>query len=168
MPATRTPSAADLALLADPANFCQGHQATTCGACRDEYDPCDGHGEPSYCDGTCDTARIEWAEYHRHVHHAYPVGNTLTVEIHGCGTHAGQAYRVSFPATPDGEAAAVAYLTARLSTHAINEVTNALIPDGFDTLTALLHPVCEHGLSADLCEGPGHYLTAAQEAARGW
>lgn len=163
--AATTITAADLELLADPANFCQGHRATTCGACRDEYDPCDGHGETSYCDGTCDGARYEWAEYYRRTHRAYPVADDITMEVRGCGALTGQSYRVTFPGTPEGEAAAVVYITTRQATHAISEVPDALIPDRFEAINDLLYPTCEHDMDAHNCYGPQHFMDAAQERA---
>lgn len=41
--------------------------------------------------------------------------------------------------------------------HAYHELEGDPIPEGWDRLYALLYPTCEHGLSADLCAGYGHY-----------
>lgn len=41
--------------------------------------------------------------------------------------------------------------------HTYSETSEYPIPLSADRLLDLLYPTCEHGLSADLCEGPGHY-----------
>lgn len=40
------------------------------------------------------------------------------------------------------------------------------LPDQWDALYHLLFPTCEHGLSEDLCMGPGHYPSREWEMER--
>jgi hypothetical protein len=51
----------------------------------------------------------------------------------------------------------LAWFAANASTHSIAEHDEHPVPDGCAELLALLYPTCEHGLSASLCNGPGHY-----------
>lgn len=90
-------------------------------------------------------------------------------------------YLVTFPAGLDDVAAAFiadrlqggAYATGEWGNHAFGEILPA---DGspaachsvWPKVVELLYPLCEHGLSADLCMGPDHYMTREQEIARGW
>jgi hypothetical protein len=39
------------------------------------------------------------------------------------------------------------------------------IPQDWTLVWDLVHPLCEHGLSLDLCHGPQHYMSADQERA---
>jgi hypothetical protein len=41
--------------------------------------------------------------------------------------------------------------------HAYCEVEGFPIPENWGRVWDFLYPLCEHGLSADLCAGPGHY-----------
>jgi hypothetical protein len=45
----------------------------------------------------------------------------------------------------------------RRSTHAFHEHPDYPIGDEHERLLDYLHPKCDHGLSASLCAGPGHY-----------
>ena len=45
--------------------------------------------------------------------------------------------------------------------------TGPLTPDQL-RLMSYLYPQCEHGMSADLCMGPGHFMSREQEMAMGW
>ncbi len=54
------------------------------------------------------------------------------------------------------EAQALTFVEARWTTHAVDEL-EAMDAGRFPTLFDLLYPTCEHGLSASLCDGPGHY-----------
>jgi len=75
----------------------------------------------------------------------------------------GTWFRVTF----EGERAeenAIAYISERSQTHAINEPYNADVDmieyidgDHYPMLYDLLYPVCEHGMSAHLCYGEDHY-----------
>ncbi|WP_144121160.1 hypothetical protein [Catellatospora sichuanensis] len=75
----------------------------------------------------------------------------LLMEVHHCSNR--HTYRVRFST----EAQALAFLGARMSTHAHHELEESPIPDAWEKLYALLYPLCPHGLSLDLCAGPGHY-----------
>jgi hypothetical protein len=88
--------------------------------------------------------------------------DTATLLIHVCARR--RAYRVTF-ATEDQ---ALAWLGARSSTHAWEEVDGGSVPESWSRLLDYLYPLCEHGMSESLCEGPDHYMTAEQERAMGW
>ena len=72
----------------------------------------------------------------------------VTVEAHNC------ALRRSYNVTFSTEEQAVAYIAARQSTHAFHCEADLT---GLDALAEALYPTCEHGLSLQLCAGPGHY-----------
>jgi hypothetical protein len=98
--------------------------------------------------------------------------DTGTLHFHNCKERRG--INVTFST----EDQAIAYYEARTATHAVWEVEDdekvslglgsGSVPITWTRLHALLYPVCEHGMSADMCEGPMHFLSAAQEMARGW
>lgn len=78
----------------------------------------------------------------------------LTLNVHICDQR--RSYLAHF--ATDG--AAVGFIEARMSTHAITldeENTPQVVADAFPRTVDLLYPVCEHGLSLRLCAGPGHY-----------
>lgn len=54
---------------------------------------------------------------------------------------------------PDAEDHALAFL-ARRDAYEVRELP---LDPAFDRLHAALYPLCEHGMSLDLCAGPGHY-----------
>lgn len=60
---------------------------------------------------------------------------------------------------PDGEKYHVATLDL--------EGTDNPAPIG-EALSDYFFPTCEHGMSADLCSGPEHFMTREQEMAMGW
>lgn len=55
------------------------------------------------------------------------------------------------------EANCIAWLNARRETHAPFEIESEPIGDDLPNLIDHLYPLCEHGLSLDLCDGPNHY-----------
>lgn len=83
----------------------------------------------------------------------------VKMDGHLCGTvedgklYQGHNYTVTFST----EDQALAYIAPRLSTSVIAEREDSRIPKDWTRLLKLLYPTCEHGLSADLCYGPGHY-----------
>lgn len=87
---------------------------------------------------------------------------TATLEIHICDQ------RRSYLATFTTQEQAVAFMTSRSSTHAISEIQDQPVPDDWTDLLEALYPTCEHGMSLNLCEGPDHFMSAAQEQAMGW
>lgn len=95
---------------------------------------------------------------------------TATLLIHICDQR--RAYRATFST----EEQAIAFLAPRSSTHSWEEIPsapgdgcgNGSVPVTWYKLLDFLYPLCEHGMSLDLCEGPNHYMTAYEEAARGW
>jgi hypothetical protein len=98
---------------------------------------------------------------------AAPAAGVIALDIHICAQR--RSYRVTFTG-PDAEAHALAFLAARTSTHAFAEIDSEPIDfsDGaYPLLHDFLYPVCEHGLSADLCYGPQHYYFDEEEQARG-
>ena len=58
---------------------------------------------------------------------------------------------------PEAEAHAVAFIERKSSTCAFFEVEETEIDLRFPLLLDKLYPSCEHGLSLNLCAGPGHY-----------
>ena len=86
----------------------------------------------------------------------------IALEMTVCAT--GKSYIVRFY----GEAAedhALDFFERKGMTHAIEEVEGEFIEQGFERIIAKLYPVCEHGLSAHLCEGPQHYPYDDEERA---
>jgi hypothetical protein len=62
-------------------------------------------------------------------------------------------YTARFPS----EDAALTWIEERKSTHVFTELHDEPVPDDAERLLDYLNPSCEHGLSASLCAGPGHY-----------
>jgi len=92
---------------------------------------------------------------------------TASLMIHICADRRG--YKVTF----SNEDQAISFLKARSSTHAWWELDTedggqGSVPVSWTKLLDYLYPLCEHGLSLDLCEGPDHYMTADQERAMNW
>lgn len=77
---------------------------------------------------------------------------TLVLDVHICDQR--RSYRATFCRDED----AAAFIAARGATHAftiLNDEDDDL--DAFPATLDVLFPSCEHGLSAWLCAGPGHY-----------
>lgn len=75
----------------------------------------------------------------------------ITMEVHICADR--RSYMVEFAT----EAQALEFIKRKWSTHSICEVYEHPIDRAHLELLTLLYPQCEHGLSLDLCFGPGHY-----------
>jgi hypothetical protein len=150
------------------ADFCQGHGAT-CTTCYDPDFGCDtDHGVRSYCDGTCQSARDEYEAYMERTALYHPGAfrsDMIMLDVRGHG-RTPESYRVTFEG-PDAQAWALAYITARPGYY-FDEIHTAPLSRRHADLHARLYPVCDHGMSADLCEGPDHYMTRDQEIALGW
>lgn len=147
---------------------CQGHN--TCYDNRCQWEDCDGHGTVSYCDDTCDSATRAWATWleSHPADRPAPTTDRIVLEFTEANTRNPARWTVRFEG-PDAEAWALAYVTARWSTHAVYELPEEPFSyQAYPLLADKLYPLCEHGLSADLCEGPDHYMTRDQEMARGW
>jgi hypothetical protein len=90
---------------------------------------------------------------------------TATLLIHICAAR--RAYRATFST----QAQAIAFLSARTATHNWDEIPGlhgeglGSVPAEWTELLDYLYPICEHGLSLDLCNGPMHYMSAAEEQA---
>lgn len=73
--------------------------------------------------------------------------------------------------TAEADQAATAYLR-RMTAYELGQENYhvAACIDGQvrDNLAELLYPSCEHGMSAQLCAGPMHFLSYDQERERGW
>jgi hypothetical protein len=93
---------------------------------------------------------------------------TATLLIHICAAR--RAYRVTF----SSQAQAIAFLEARKATHTWDEIPGlhgeglGSVPIEWHELINYLYPLCEHGMSLDLCHGPMHFMSAAQEQAMDW
>lgn len=67
--------------------------------------------------------------------------------------------RVEIADTPEADSAAAAFfrrastLATGHAAHVDEELSTTLGP----AMAEVFYPICEHGLSADLCAGPGHY-----------
>lgn len=146
---------------------CQGHVATECAGCQCPDDWCGGHGVVSYCDGTCDGARIAYLQMLEAHRVERPADSTdhITLDLWGPEQ---QSYRVVFEG-PQAQARALAYRAARTSTHHFAEPADAPFSGrAYPELDAALYPLCHHGLSADLCMDPigdHHYGTREWEMA---
>ena len=77
--------------------------------------------------------------------------NDLKISAHICAQ--GRSYEVTFT----DEDQAIAWMRERSSTHAFHEIEEKPLPDTAAKLLDFLYPTCDHGLSASLCAGPGHY-----------
>lgn len=55
------------------------------------------------------------------------------------------------------DAQGAAFVKAKSSGYALSEIEEDPIEDGAVLTLAALYPECEHGLSLQLCAGPGHY-----------
>jgi hypothetical protein len=76
----------------------------------------------------------------------------IALEVHICDQ------RRSYTARFATEAQAMTFISDRPKNHVFSEVADEMFePATFPNLYAMLYPTCEHGLSADLCEGPQHY-----------
>lgn len=91
---------------------------------------------------------IELAEFLNH--------GPLVIEAHICKERRG--YQVTFEGTDEQiDARATEWIQARMSTHAVQVDGIRSNVSRFPRLQDLLFPICEHGLSLDLCYGPNHY-----------
>lgn len=82
----------------------------------------------------------------------------IKMDAHFCGTvvdgrfYPGHDYTITFAT----EQQAIAYISRKRST--TNFLQRGDFPlDEYPALLSVLYPSCEHGLSAQLCYGPGHY-----------
>lgn len=145
---------------------CQGH-----GAECPDWEYCDDdHGTVSYCDNTCAGARDLYQAdiLARRAPAPVPTVDSITLEMAEANSHNPARWVVTFEG-PDAEAWALAYIEARWTTHVVYELPDAPFSmAAYPLLADKLYPMCEHGMSADLCEGPDHYMTRDQEMARGW
>lgn len=95
---------------------------------------------------------------------------TATLHIHICDQRRG------YDATFTTEDQAIAFLTAKRATKnhtwwelgAEDHTGTGSVPATWTRLVDFLYPTCEHGLSLELCYGPNHYMSAAQEQAMDW
>lgn len=79
------------------------------------------------------------------------VNTVIGFEVTNCAT--GNGYVVKFAT----EAQAVGFYETHKSTHAMYELESLQFPPECVALHEVFYPKCEHGLSLDLCAGPGHY-----------
>lgn len=80
-------------------------------------------------------------------------------EVHICRD------RRSYVAAFSTEDQAIDFYNRKSATHAMWPVAEEL-PASWTRLYAIMNPTCEHGLSANLCYGPMHYMSAAEEFAQ--
>jgi hypothetical protein len=141
---------------------CQGH--FTWLACCDGEEPlCEGHGAISYCDGSCAGALDRYLDMLAAYAVERPEASTdaITLDVHGDS----QSYRVVFEGS-DAQAWALAYRAARSRTHHFSEAGDAPFSHAaFPAFADALYPTCEHGMSAELCMGPDHFMSYDQERA---
>jgi hypothetical protein len=75
----------------------------------------------------------------------------ISLWMHHCKNR--NSYRAIFAT----EEQALSYLADRGMTHAWGEMEEEPIDQRYERLLTFLYPICEHGLSEALCEGPQHY-----------
>lgn len=86
----------------------------------------------------------------------------IVMEAHICTER--RSYKVTFST----EQQAIDFIKARWKTHVVREWEDGCIEwDQFLALYDLLHPLCDHGLSASNCMGPDHWCSP-EEIAAGW
>lgn len=144
---------------------CQGHftRLSCCYAVDGDF--CGGHGVVSYCNGTCASALDAYVDMLAANAVERPDDTTDSIALDVSSD--GQSYRVVFEGST-AEARATAYRAARTATHHFTEAPDAPFSHGaFPQLAADLYPICEHGMSADLCYGPQHYCSD-EEIRQGW
>lgn len=88
----------------------------------------------------------------------------IVLEMHICDQR--RSYRVTFTG-PRAEEFALAYVEARVTTHAVHELDDRPVPDQYAALLEWLHPACPHGLDLANCYGPQHYYFDEEEQSRG-
>lgn len=97
-------------------------------------------------------------------HQEDKMSTTATETVAALHTEAGWGawVKVTIAATPEAEAAALAFFRRAcryevgMMDYAVSEVEGFADEIGEDLLE-YFSPTCEHGLSALLCAGPGHY-----------
>lgn len=136
-----------------PAYYCQGH-STTCPACLCPDDWCDGHGEVSYCDGTCTEAQLLLEDdiTARRVPQPADTTDTITLHVGGYG-HTPESWFVTFEG-PDAQAWALAYMAARKDFYFTELATVPFSHTAFPLVAEELYPVCHHGMDARSCMDP--------------
>lgn len=88
----------------------------------------------------------------------------IVLEAHICTER--RSYPVVFAAGPKAEQLALSFIAKRIHNHVICEWDAQefpLDPEQYPALYDVLHPICEHGLSAHLCMGPQHWMSDEQE-----
>jgi hypothetical protein len=92
----------------------------------------------------------------------------LVLDVHICDQR--RSYRVTF--APGNDQVAANFVNSRRNYCAIMELAEmdhdapAVDYNVWPLFYDALYPTCEHGLSLQLCEGPDHYMSAAQERER--
>ena len=86
----------------------------------------------------------------------------LVLDVHVCDQR--RSYRATFAT----DAAAVDFIARKSSTHAFavlndEEAEGDAIEAAFPLTIEALFPVCEHGLSLQLCSGPNHFGEVTDE-----
>lgn len=88
-----------------------------------------------------------------------PAAAPITLQIHICDQR--RSYKVTFTG-PNAEDQALTFVTARSSTHAMDELEDTPVPDQYTRLLDWLYPTCEHGMKG-ACYGPQHYYMDDEE-----
>lgn len=151
--------------------YCQGHGGCECAWIPEIGPACDGNcdaGPVSYCDGTCSSAMqlLEDDIIARRMPAPAYSTDHISLGVNGYG-YSPESWTVRFEG-PDAEKWALAYIAARPGCYFSELIYDPFSGEAFPALAAKLYPLCEHGMSAALCEGPWHYMTPDQERARGW
>ena len=90
------------------------------------------------------------------------MSHAIALRMTACKT--GHSYIVKFYGE-DAEDHALAFFDRKGMTHVIEEVEGDFIDQGYKRIIEKLYPLCEHGMSADLCSGPQHYAYDDEERA---
>lgn len=94
-----------------------------------------------------------------------PSADQIKLYVSVCAARFG--YLVTFEGS-NAEDMALAFVGARWSTHAFDEIEDAPFSYAmYPRLAEKLYPLCGHGMSERLCYGPAHYCSP-EEIAQGW
>jgi hypothetical protein len=150
--------------------YCQGH-ATECPACRCPDGWCEGHGEVSYCDGTCTEAMLMLEDDIAARRVAAPADTTDSITLHVGGYgRTPESWFVTFEGS-DAQAWALAYIEARPGFYFSELAYRPFSHVAFPQVADKLYPTCHHGMDANGCMDPlgeHHFGTREWEMAQGW
>jgi hypothetical protein len=81
------------------------------------------------------------------------MSDTITVEVY---TQGGWGATLLVPVAKSAQEAARPFL-GRNASHVPDDQYDIIMEDGWEVLRDLYFPICEHGMSGNLCSGPNHF-----------